>query len=273
MKKMLILLLLMISFNLLKAQSLSSEAYWNDVDFNDTTLISSKFLTDKIVGYLYLNSFDEEPTHFDSLTREGINVVLGKAKVNMRMYEFVLEYLLNGYTNMGQSHIVDYLLSYPMLFEGEILMEEGVRLDSITEPYQRVKVGAEAPDFIGTTIDGKAYRLYESPAEKILLVFWSIDCEYCHDFLTDIRKHLDLKSEYELVTFALADDQEEVVKSVGKMRLPGYHFYDSLRWEGKAFLDYHVTSTPTVFLLDKEKNIVCKPYDWIELKFYINDNK
>ena len=63
--------------------------------------------------------------------------------------------------------------------------------------------------------------------------------------------------------------EKEVEAAVKKMRLPGYHFYDDSRWEGKAFLDYHVFSTPTVFLLDKEKNIVCKPYDWSELKLYI----
>ena len=74
------------------------------------------------------------------------------------------------------------------------------------------------------------------------------------------------------VVVALADSQEEVTQSMKKMRLQGFHFYDPLRWESKSFLDYHITSTPTVFLLDKEKNIVCKPYDWFELKLYINKN-
>ena len=82
---------------------------------------------------------------------------------------------------------------------------------------------------------------------------------------------MDLKSDFELVTFALAESQAEVSQAIKKMRLSGYHFYDSLRWENKAFLDYHITSTPTVFLLDSKKNIVCKPYDWDELKRYINE--
>ena len=152
-------------------------------------------------------------------------------------------------------------------------MAEGMRLDSITEPYQKVKVGAQAPDINCVTIDGKPYRLYDSQAKKPIVVFWSTDCEYCHDFLVQIRKHLNLKSEYELVTFAIADSQEDVAKSVKKMRLRGCHFYDPQRWESKPFLDYNITSTPTVFLLDQEKKIVCKPYDWLELKLYIRENK
>jgi len=249
------LLLILLPWSGLRAQDSLPE-------FSDTAM----------VDFLYQYTCCDEK-HFDSLTISGVGLLLEKAKSDMKTYEYVLSFLLNGYTNMGKSQVVDYLLTYPKLFEGDISVEEGLRLDSITEPYQKVKVGAKAPDVEGVTIDGKNYHLYASEAKKILLVFWSTDCEYCHEFLTDIRKHLNLKSEYELVTFALADHQDEVTEAVKHLRLRGYHFYDPLRWESQAFLDYHITSTPTVFLLDAEKTIVCKPYDWIELKHYINTDK
>lgn len=256
------------------AQTDVMEHYWDDVDFMDTTLVSSKAMSDNMVSYFY--SFtDGDEKRFDSLSIVGLGVLLEKAKVNMRMYEYVLEFALNGYAAMGRETVTNYLLSYPQLVEGEITMEEGLRLDSITEPYQLVKVGARAPEISCTTIDGVAYDLYDSKAEWIIVVFWSTDCEYCHDFLTQIRKHLDLKNDFELVTIALAEDKEEVSAATKKMRLHGYHFFDQRRWEGKAFMDYHVTSTPTVFLLDAEKTIVAKPYDWDVLKqfFKLNDIK
>ena len=255
-----------------KAQNNMMVEYWDDVDFNDTTLISSKTMSDKLVNFFF--SFtDGDEQRFDSLSIAGLGVVLDKAKVNMRMYEYILEFALNGYSAMGRDRVTDYLLNYPQLAEGEITMEEGLRLDSITEPYQKVRVGAKAPDYSDVTIDGKNYRLYDSEAKKIIVFFWSTDCEYCHDFLVKIRKNLDLKSDFELVTFALAEDKDDVTQTVKKMRLPGYHFYDDLRWEGKAFLDFHVTSTPTVFLVDADKYIVCKPYDWNELKNWLKQNK
>lgn len=254
------------------AQSVKFDEYWDGFDFSDTTLISSNELSDKLVDYLYQFTEADE-NRFDSLTIAGLNVVLGKAKVNMRMYEYVLEFALNGYSGMGRSVVTDYLLNYPQLAEGEITVAEGLRLDSITEPYQKVRVGAKAPDFSGVTIEGRSYAIYASKAKYTLVVFWSTDCEYCHDYLKQIRRNLDLKSEFELVTFALADNREEVSRAVKKMRLPGYHFYDELRWDSKAFLDYHITSTPTVFVLDEDKRIVGKPYDWEELKFWLKQNK
>ena len=275
MKKIIhIIALLVFAFSAFSAQAQSKAMadYWKDTDFSDTTLISSKSFSDQLIVFFY--SFtDGDEQHFDSLSIAGLEFVLNKAKVNMRMYEFILDFALNGYAAMGRDQVTDYLLNYPQLAEGEITMEEGLRLDSITEPYQKVKVGAKVPDFSGVAIDGRLYHLYDSKAERIIVVFWSTDCEYCHDFLVQIRKHLDLKSDFELVTFALAEDKNDVTKTVKKMRLPGYHFYDDLRWEGKAFLDFHVTSTPTVFLVDADKIIVCKPYDWDELNDWLRKNK
>ena len=266
-----ILLVFVLSAFSLKAQNEALQRYWDDVDFSDTTLISSQVMFDKLVAFFY--SFtDGDERRFDSLSIVGLGVVLDKAKVNMRMYEYILDFALNGYSSMGRDQVTDYLLNYPQLAEGEIDMIEGLRLDSITEPYQKVKVGAIAPDVIGVTIDGLDYHLYDSKIEHVIVVFWSTDCEYCHEFLVQIRKHLNLKTDFELVTFALADNKDEVVATVKKMRLPGYHFYDSLRWDSKPFLDYHVTSTPMVLVLDAERTIVCKPYDWNELKEWLKRN-
>lgn len=255
-----------------QAQSDAMLDYWKDMDFNDTTLISSKSLTDQLLNFFF--SFtDGDEQRFDSLSVVGLGVVLEKAKVNMGMYEFILAFALQGYAAMGRDRVTDYLLRYPKLAEGEIPMEEGLRLDSITEPYQKVKIGAKAPDFYGVSLDGRHYHLYESTAKKTIVFFWSTDCEYCHDFLLQIHKNLDLKSDYELVTFAIAENKDEVTQTVKKMRLQGYHFYDELRWEGKAFVDFHITSTPTVFLVDADKTIVCKPYDWNDLKKWLKQNK
>ena len=271
MKKIIQLIILMVfvfSALSVQAQNEAMSAYWEEVDFSDTTLIGSKMLDDKMVAFFF--SFtDGDEQRFDSLSIEGMSVLLGKAKTNMRMYEYVLGFALHGYAGLGRDGVTDYLLNYPQLTAGEITMEQGLRLDSIAEPYQKVKVGAKAPDFTGVTIDGKPYSLYDSEAQRTLVVFWSTDCEYCHDFLVQMRRHLDLKKDYELVTFALAEDQDEVARAVRKMRLPGYHFYDALRWEGKAFLDYHITSTPTVFVLDENKEIIYKPYDWNDLNHWL----
>ena len=122
----------------------------------------------------------------------------------------------------------------------------------------------KAYDFEGVTIDGKAYHLYDSQAERILVCFWSVDCEYCHYFLKKLRRNTNLKKDFEFVTFALAESQDDVRKEVKKLRLPGLHFYDEAGWDAQPFLDYDVNTTPTVILIDKDKNVVGEAYDWEE---------
>jgi thioredoxin-related protein len=124
----------------------------------------------------------------------------------------------------------------------------------------------KAHDFEGVTIDGRPYHLYESQAERIILCFWSVDCDYCHDFLKQLRRHVDLKNEYELVTFALADNPRQVQRQVKRRRLTGWHFFDPNGWDGQAFLDYDVCITPTIVLIDKDKNVIGEAYDWEEFE-------
>ena len=233
-------------------------------DFQDSSLIPTNVLTTKIVNYLELSDND---------FILGSDQILNMAKVDMNGYGFALQYLLKGFTALGLSNVTDHLLNFPCIAEGEISEEEGKRLEELVEAYQKVRVGVKAPDIQAVTIDGKPYHLYASEADHILVVFWAADCEYCHDFMRSLKKNLDLDRDYELVTFVVADDEKEVRKELRKLKLKGWHCYDKARWDGKAFLDYHVTSTPTVFLLDKEKFIVCKPYNWDELKEWIENNK
>lgn len=246
--------------------------FLKDIDFNDVTIIPTNVLTTKMIDYLSLfQAMPQFANNPDAGFVVGLSRIFEKAKVNPQMYAFVLSYMLEGFTALGVDPVVDYLLNYPMLGEGDVSIEQGLKLDSIAAPYEKVKVGAKAPDLRGTTVDGKNYDLYGSTAKHTIVFFWSTDCEYCHEFLLKIRRKLDLNSDFELVTAAIAENDTEVRVELKQMKLPGYHFYDDLRWESKPFLDYHVKATPTVFVLDVQKIIVLKPYDFEELMDWKQD--
>lgn len=130
--------------------------------------------------------------------------------------------------------------------------------------------GDKARDFEGVTVDGRQYHLYDSQAEWIIICFWSVDCDHCHDFLMSLRRNFDLKHDYELVTFALADSSKQVKRKTRCMRIRGWHFFDPAGWDSQPFMDYDVNITPTVILIDKDKNIVGEAYDFDEFELLIN---
>ena len=96
---MLVLLLSAIS---LKAQN-ETRYLWSDVDFSDTSLITSETFRMRMVNELYLNTIADDLTQFDSLSIQSIGILMDRAKVNRRVYEYVLEFMLNGYTNLGRT--------------------------------------------------------------------------------------------------------------------------------------------------------------------------
>lgn len=147
---------------------------------------------------------------------------------------------------------------WPLLLLMTLFLVMPMRAQYLHQP------GEKAHDFEGVTVDGRAYHLYDSQADCIIVCFWAVDCDYCHDFLKALRRHVDLKNDCELVTFALADSPRQVRKKARRMRLTGWHFYDEARWDSQPFLDYDVTMTPTVILIDKDKNIIGEAFDWEE---------
>ena len=84
---------LLISSLWMKAQNVVRET-WNDVDFSDTTLVDSESFRVRMVNELYLNTMTDDLARFDSLSIQSVGVLLDKAKVNMRVYEFLREPLI-----------------------------------------------------------------------------------------------------------------------------------------------------------------------------------
>lgn len=144
---------------------------------------------------------------------------------------------------------------------------------ALSSPAQfRYDTVVKAHDFEGVTVDGRPYRLYDSPAKRIVLCFWSVDCDHCHDFLKALRRHTDPGKDFELVTFALADSPRQVRRKARRMRLHGWHFFDEAGWDAQPFLDYDVTTTPTIVLIDEKKQVVGLAYDWEEFEELITEN-
>jgi hypothetical protein len=67
----------------LRAQFGLPDEEWREVDFKDTTLISSQAFSAKMVDYLFRTTTDGDMKRFDSLSMISISNILERAKVNM----------------------------------------------------------------------------------------------------------------------------------------------------------------------------------------------
>src|SRR5690606_27115784 len=97
-------------------------------------------------------------------------------------------------------------------------------------------------------------------SERYLLIFWSSTCSHCLKELPEIRDTLKNIEPQELQVIAFGLEEEEFPWKETVKDYPNFiHVYGEGKWENKTSNDYNITSTPTYFILDKDKNILEKP--------------
>ena len=115
-------------------------------------------------------------------------------------------------------------------------------------PRIALKVGAPAPDFTASTLEGGTIELSKLRGKTVVLDFWSKSCTPCLRSLPMIET-LPAKG-FEVISVADADggDVTELVKGH-----PGHHVVDV----GQVQSLYRVDRFPTYFLVGKDGTIAC----------------
>jgi thiol-disulfide isomerase/thioredoxin len=247
------------------------EHFFDETDFGDTLLIYSNVLSTKLIDFLSLTqsaNLNAQQSQLNFIT--GIDFILQKANENTRTYTFVVDYLLNGFSQLGLGMVVDYLVGLPHLNADCLETNDKLRLETLIEPYQKIKIGSKAPEIETETIAGNTFDLYALKAKTTLIYFWSITCPHCLEMMNDLTKLVREKPEITLVTVMTGFSNTVYKDFIEKEHIPGHHICDNLSWDSPIIKDYHVVGTPTLFVLNDLKTIVQKPYDFEELQLFLN---
>lgn len=245
--------------------------FFNDVNFNDLSLIPTNILTTKIIDFLSLQqksgqNHDEQIMAFIL----GIDNVLYRASVNYDMYKFLFQYLIEGFNELGYEDIVDYMTRIPYSEEMDCTVEQYNELLSIVEFNSRVRIGSYAKSISGKTIFNEDFDLYSIDKDFTIVYFWSYTCEHCRDNIKYLKRFLDENNNFSLVAVSVKGDLKKIKNLVKKEKIDGFFYHDGMEWDCTYVSDYAITATPTFFILDKDKKIIYKPFDFNELTDFVN---
>jgi peroxiredoxin len=116
------------------------------------------------------------------------------------------------------------------------------------EKYRKLKVGSKAPDI--QLSNTQKLSDYQQP---MLLVFGKSDCSQCQKEAMELLKYYDdWKAEKNIEVVYISLDTDEKVYAKAYQNTPWPMFCDFKGWDSKAVKDFHIWSTPTYFLLDKD---------------------
>lgn len=245
--------------------------FFDHTDFGDTLLIRSNILTRKMIDFLSLFQAEEESMQaiqFEFI--KGLDVLFEKAAVEPKMYVFALDYLIEGFAQLGLPAVTDYISSLPHFDQVCMETETYIEIEQIVGPYRSTVLGAPAPDLIPEDIDGNPFNWSQIEKTNTLLVFWSITCPHCIELMPKLKAFADQHPDFEIVSVVLNPDNKILRDFLNQEGLNNWiHLSDGLGWESPMAKDYNIFGTPSLFVLDADKNIISKPSGIKELQEFI----
>lgn len=230
--------------------------FFDHLDFSNKTLVNSSFLTNRILDYVFYINYSEDIEQQQVLYKNSIETVLSKIKSKPYQRD-IIQFLIEQFESSKNLEIIDYLFEYhykklPLEIQNSKFVTEKQALFA-------AEIGRIAPDFSWTE-NGKNLKLSSlNDAETYVLVFWSTACSHCLREIPQLHSYMKEKPSMKVIGFALENDAF-VWETYTKNNLQGWHNVLGLeKWKNKTARTYQVFSTPSYFILDRNKKITAKP--------------
>lgn len=245
--------------------------YFDGIDIADPGLLRTPLLNQKIIEYLDKVVLQDA----DSVIKE-VDWLIESAKANEETYRYLLVTLSNKYESspiMGQDevfvHIIEkyYLTGKASWVDDELIGKLTERIASIKPNF----IGNKAPALILTDTLFSSVSLYEIGSDYIVLYFYDPDCGHCKvktPLLHDAYARLQSKN-VEILAINITTNRARWLEYIKANDLQWINLMDEKGTSNFRYF-YDVRSTPTVFILDKNKKIIAKKIDADQVEDFIN---
>jgi thiol-disulfide isomerase/thioredoxin len=241
------------------------EHYLSQIDFSNDLLQSSSFLVDRVTAYVF--NIVQDPSnatykaHVDDVTEAiGTKDLIIKTSL--------LEVLWQRFVAVENHDLANYIAD-TYLIDLANTTNNKVLAETITS-YKNTSVGTKAPDFEIPTEEKQTSLHQLEGSERYLLIFWSSGCSHCLNELPKVKELISNHPNIKVVAFGLEDDAKNWKKEIENY--PDFINVLGLgKWKNPTVQTYGIAATPTYFLLDRDKIITAKPYDYDDLEIIIKD--
>lgn len=242
--------------------------YWDNLDFNDESIIRSKVLTDRIESFM--RTFSKGSFY------NCIAVIAERAKVNDKVYEFALGQMLTGFYESGMEDICLYIIDNYISDESCGDSDLSNIIKSTASSIQSLAIGNTPPNIQLDEMKGGKVDLYEIATKNkyTLVMFWASYCEHCKGEAPEVKASYENwhKKGVEFIGVSI-DRQKSMWETAANER--GFIFPNVCGYkdfQSPVAKDYRVIKTPSFFLIDAKKKIVLKPKSIREMNQFLAKN-
>ena len=230
--------------------------YFDDISFRDVRILNTRLLKNKLDDYF--NNY---------MSKQSTNVVLQKI-------DYIIYQTKSGYRDIPQDlvnhEVRDYILwyLYSKYFDNDIIythlsdvyfskleinnLTENIRSEIVkrADILRKITIGRLAPTFTYIDDEGKQIDLSEINSKNTILFFYKPDCQKC---IREKRILGLIKKRQKDLTILHINISEENYSNVSQ----------------DIAVQYDIKTTPTIYILDKDKRITAKNIKAEEIEFHI----
>lgn len=246
--------------------------YWDNINLSDEGILRTPIFESRLKGF-FTNILIQTP---DSLNIE-VDRFIAKTEGNKNTYQYVVSYLLN---HFNQSNIMSHDAVFVHIAENYYINKKApwANEELMTKLKERVNrlrpnlVGKIAPNLVLESDNGEYIALNQIKAKYTIVYFWEPDCSHCQKETPILYNFYNKVRDKGIQVYAIYTQykKEEWQKSLAEKGYDWINVWDA-NYNSNFRALYDITSTPTVFLLDKDKKIIAKKISVETLEQIVND--
>lgn len=249
--------------------------YFDSVDFENETLQSSDFLTERMFNYVFgvsADTTDEASSYIKNIKTFGGVIKTAPAKIKKRLLSDLWQQMADlNFENVANFIAENHLMDLAVSLNDQQLLHALIL-------YKNTSIGTKAPDFsIEIEEDKKLVTKKFSEldtAESYVIVFWSSTCSHCLEEIPQLQAYLKSKEKGMVQVVAIGLEDEPYKWKDLTYRSPEFiHVYGEGKWDNGIGNVYGVTGTPTYFVLNKNKEFVAKPEGFEGVKTFFSEEE
>jgi peroxiredoxin len=243
--------------------------FFDNINLSDPRMWRTNYFTSYIDSYME-QWVEQIP---DTLAAAASRLV-AKTKGNEICFKEMLSKLTNDAiksVHMGDENIwvrlfEDYILNKNLSWIKDSEMTE---LKSMYEKAKNNLIGSKGFNLNLITVDGDSISTDEIQAKYLLLYFYDPDCGYCR---TETPKlHDELYKKYkdkglEILAINVASDEEAWKELIDTNKLTDWINCSDPDYKSEYWLHYDISGVPMIYVLDKNKKIIAKKVDEVNLE-------
>jgi thiol-disulfide isomerase/thioredoxin len=244
--------------------------YWDNYDFSDSRILNTPFLEPRLERYIK-SLVVQTP---DSLIRDAD--MLAKKATNKDVKNVVVFYITNQYENpktVGTEAVWVHMANKYYL-SGEMGVSEDVkkRIADKVNTMKDLLVNKTFPALSLVDPAGKKVSVQSISAEYTVLFFYAPTCGHCKEASPILKAFYDKNKVNGIKVMAIATEHN---KEEWTSFIKTYHLEDVINgFDALQEIDFlkkfDVVTTPTIYVLDKNKKIIARKMPVEQLDDFLN---